>query len=295
MRSVHVLRLLVAAAGITGIASASSLFSETIVETENSSEVSTGTPCANSSSTSAASTPCSGTYMFAGSTDTYNATGSASYGVLKVSGSNSIATGTAGTGGPYYITSSGDASFEDTWTIGGATAGTTGTLELIFSIDGNSSSSGVNTGFTYGLSLTNDSVFQQVSANPPTCLVTTGCTTSYDSTLAINFTFGTPFEFTANLGAGSLLSDLTNGGYNGQASSLDLADTATLSSIVVQNQSGQTLSSWTLSTQSGAPLFNSLVPAVSGIPEPGTSALLCGGLSALALLLRVRRRKVVRP
>ena len=291
MRSAHVLHLLVAVTGISGIASASMLFSDTDVATLNSSEVTISTLCENFSSTTAASTPCSSTYAFAGSTDTYTATGAANYGVLKVSGSNSIShSGPAGSGGPNYIESGGDAEFEDTWTIGGAPSGTTGTLMLVFSIDASSSDSGIDTGFEYGLDLTNDTVFQQTSANPPPCLVTTGCVTSYTGTLSTTFTFGTPFEFSVNLGAGSLLPDVTDGGYNGQASSIDLADTATLTSIVVQNQSGTTLSTFTLQTQSGAALFNSLVPAVSGIPEPASLVLAGFGLLALSLSARFRAR-----
>lgn len=223
-------------------------------------------------------TACGGTYAFAGSTLTYSATSAADYGVLKASGSLSIAhPGGPGSGGPLEIDAGGFAAFEDIWTITGAPDGTTGHLTLNFAVSGTSGSSGVNTGYNFGLFLRTFTPFHDSvdSELPP-----------YTGVLTADFTFGTPLDFEVGLSAGSSLENLSTGGTDGQFSFLDESHTAILNAVVVTDQQGNVVP-FTLATSSNSPNFTPFQSSGPSTPEPGTFALLAG---AAGLFVAIRRR-----
>ena len=167
---------------------------------------------------------CSGTTTTptTGSTLNYLTTATAGYGVLKAAGQSSI-TGANGTANlTDYSTSYGQAYFEDSWLITGGTG--TGTLDLLFNLDGTYNFCGIHSGVTLGFGLANLDGGPGSSATPGL----TGCsgTISNVATLSTTFTFGTPLDFLVSLTAGSNLYDL---GHN-ISSNIDFSDTALMSS-----------------------------------------------------------------
>lgn len=84
-------------------------------------------------------------------------------------------------------------------------------------------------------------------------------------TLTTQFIFGTPFDFTVNLSAGSTLWNLSQGGYDGLTSFMDLSHTAMMNAIVVQDGEGGVIP-FTLATDSNAMLFSELAPPAGPVP-----------------------------
>lgn len=240
----------------------------------------TETLCFDFSATGAAK-DCTGSHDFAGSVLSYGATASADYGVLKVMGSSSIARETAAaepTGG--YFSTVATASFRDQWVIGGRPAGSTGTLTLVVDVTGSFGSSGVDTGYSYGLSLwnRNTNVFAIDNRTP-----------SYEGRLTTSFTFGETLDFQVFLIGGSQLYRVDAGGRDGQSSFMNMANTAVVTALVVQDSGGNAVS-FSLATASGAEHFAALAP----VPEPAAAALLLAGLAVTAAATRRRRREAAR-
>jgi hypothetical protein len=255
------IKLISIIAGFTAISQAGVLSTQTEVDSFNSNLTPGSTICFSTTSN------CAGDYSFAGSDLSYSATALADYGVLKASGSLSIARpdGAPGSGGPSEIDAQGFASFEDIWTIGGAPDGTTGHLTLQFAVSGTYGSSGVDTGYGYGLNLRTFTPFHDSTDSelPP-----------YTGTLTADFTFGSPLDFQVSLSAGSSLENLESGGTDGQFSFLDESHTAILSVVGVTDQNGDVVP-FTLQTASNSPNFAQF-GSVSAAPEPGTFRLLAG-------------------
>jgi hypothetical protein len=210
---------------------------------------------------------CSGAYSFAGSTANYSTFSSADYGILKSAGSVSISrpAGPAGSGGPYQISAFAVSRFEDQWTIGGATPGTTGHLTLQFSITGDYGNSGVGTGYSYGLYLRTFTPFHDSTDNQ---------LPSYTGSVSADFTFGTALDFEVGLIAGGNLYNLQNGGTNGQFAFLDMSHTAMISGATVTDANGNVIP-FTLQTASNSANFQGL-GAAAATPEPSTFVLLAG-------------------
>jgi len=238
------------------------------------------------SSTSGSPAQCLGTYNFSNSELNYHSTASADYGVIRFYGESSINKTAAGSSGPFAISTGAGAYFRDQWTITGGAAGTTGSLELSFDVTGTYDNSMPDTGLTTGLELWNynlSTLTDTAGQVPP--LGSSG-TWSYTGVLTTPFTFGEVLDFRVAMGGGSVLLNLSEGGYDGQAAFLDLSNTAVMNAIVVKDSSG-TVSPFSLSTVSGAVLFDELAPAV--VPVPPAVWLFGSGL--LGLVGMARRKK----
>jgi len=231
---------------------------------------------------------CSGGAAVAGTPATLNylTSAEADYGVLKVSGQSSIANpAPAGTAAAAYSSSVGSATFRDQWTITGLPNGTSGTLQLLFSLTGDFDFSQVGAGVTTGFSLFNFTNSSS-SSDPPTLVGNVG-TINDIGLLTTSFVFGNVFDFQVSLTGGSNIFNLVNGGANGLSSYMDLANTAVMNAIVVRNAQGSVVP-FNLATSSNANLFNDLAPGIppTGIPEPPLTALL---FAAFALAVTSRR------
>lgn len=256
--------------------------SEGVVAFDNAStNVQVSSPCFQYSSVGA-TVGCSGstTTPTTGSTLNYLTTATASYGVLKAAGQSSI-TGASGTANlTDYSTSYGQAYFEDSWLITGGSG--TGTLQLLFGLDGSYNFCGIHSGLVLGFSLANLDGGPSSSGTPSL----SGCSGSIATTkiLTTTFTFGSALDFLVSLTAGSNLYDLGNN----ISSNIDFSDTATMTAIVVKDAAGNVIP-FGLTTASGASLFSGLAPSPSptGVPEPMTLALFGAGLAGLTA---VRRR-----
>lgn len=232
---------------------------------------------------SGALTQCQGSYSYYGTNNpgsdlNYIATAAADYGVLSVYGASSTSKpGSAGSPEflePEYITTRGTASFRDQWTITGGTNGTTGTLQLSFDVTGSYFSGMVDTGLSFGLSLFNFTTGVYASHNQ---------LPNYTGVLTTQFTYGTPIDFIVSLLGGSTMWSLSEGGYDGQNSYIDMSHTALMNAIVVKDGNGNAVP-FNMSTSSGAALFDDLAPAA--VPLPAAFYLLVAGLMSLIGLAR---------
>jgi hypothetical protein len=277
------LTLLPTAAGATPVTP--TLFSQALTSfllTSNDSTVSTA--CFQFSSTNSAST-CNSTATTptTGATLHYNTTATADFGVLKAGGTSSI-TGASGVSNTTdYSSAAGSAYFEDSWLITGGSG--TGTLKLIFNVDGSYNFCTAGTGATIGFSLTNLDGGPS-SYNPPSL---TGCSGSFAGpvTLTTTFTYGTALDFLVSLTAGSTIRDL---GEN-ISSFMNFSNTAQMSAIIVTDAGGNA-QPFSLSTASGAGLFAQLAPPPApptGVPEPLTLSLFGAGLFGAVALRRKRK------
>jgi hypothetical protein len=250
-------------------------------------------PCFQSSAVSGTTVGCSSSAGTPTTSATLNYTTSATanYGVLKAGGQSSI-TGASGTSNKIdEASSTGTALFQDAWTITGGpgTAGTTGTLQLKFALDGsyNFCSGGVQVFF--GLNTLNGTGGANSSFNFTPLL--SGCSGAINTTavLTTTFTFGSPLDFQVALEGGSVLFDL---GVDG-SSFWNLEDTASMSAIIVDNSAGAPIP-FDLSTSSGAVLFSQLAPPgvpTTGVPEPISLTIFGAGLIGLGALRRRSRAK----
>lgn len=228
------------------------------------------------------SSSCVGSTNLAGSLLTYSGMSSADYGVLKASGSLSIdrAFDADDPGdGPNYVSQQSVASFQDQWTITGGTPGEIGHLILRFHITGNYDYP-IGTGVAYGLSLYNATSNTYSSDNqlPP-----------YTGELTTSFIFGTAFDFRVSLVAGAQLYNMENGGFDGQASFMNMANTATLETIIVIDQT-ETQVPFSLRTASESRLFDSL-STPGAVPEPGTLVLGFVGLLGVVAAKRASNER----
>jgi hypothetical protein len=220
--------------------------------------------------------PCNGTSTvlpasgaFGGTFLNYAASGIADYGVLKVG-----ASGTLSVPQPAAISSSINAvavnsiaSFRDQWTLSGpATTGTYG-LQLGFILDGSFAST--SSAFANASFRAQDFTLGLIAP-------TVGVTTPGVYYVTIPVPAGVLFDFEVDLQASAVLNQISSGGFNGESATVNLLNTARLSSITLLDHGGPPVP-FTFTTASGSPNFN-----VTATPEPGSLALLAAGLLGLA-------------
>lgn len=271
-------------AGLPGGAVAASLSAQTRVSAFDAGDNWLNDICFDYSG-SGSFTQCQGSYGYYGTNNpgadlNYNATATADYGVLSVYGGSS--TSNPGSAGApefleaEYISTQGTATFRDQWTITGGTAGSTGTLQLSFDVTGSYMSGMIDTGLSYGLSLYNFTTGVYASDNQ---------LPNYTGVLTTQFTFDETVDFMVSLLGGSTLWNLSEGGYDGQSSYLDMSHTALMDAIVVMDSNGDVVP-FNLVTSSNAALFTELAPAA--VPVPAALPLLVSGLLGLTVVSRRR-------
>lgn len=273
--------------GLSKAASAATLSSQTNVASFDQNDQQLHSICF-SFSASGAQTQCQNSYGLPGSNLSYQASAFADYGVLKVYGASSIARPDApsGTSGPSYTSATGSANFRDQWTITGKPDGTTGTLQLGFSITGSYDFHQIGAGVTTGFSLITFGASNHYYAPSPAFnLSGSAGNLAYSGVFSVPFTYGTPLDFMVNLTGGSNLHNLQGGGYNGQSSFMDLSHTARMNAIIAKDGNGNAVP-FSLSTASGGTLFNELAP----VPLPAGLPLLLAGVAGL---LSLGRRKQI--
>lgn len=254
---------------------------------------------------STANTPCSGsqaigTYQDSSgtfieptnpNTVNYSTNASASYGVLHASASSNLTGSGTASDLTYTAETQAWSQFTDVWTItgGAGTAGTTGTLNLTFAVDGTYNYCDAGTGVGNAINLNNLNTYANSYA---TITWPSGCSGNIAQNLTVStqFTFGQALPFDVSLTAESDLVDL---GIAGVSSNMDLFNTATMTSLIVTNSQGQAVP-FNLGTESGTSLFQTLAvnANTTPVPEPPTVALFGAGLCALGLI--VWRRKKAR-
>jgi len=242
------------------------------------------TPCSNSSGV------CSGTFQLLpaqmpatnGMTLIYGGNASSDYGVLRAAASGQTTTPMGSFPlppiPPYNVFGTLElqqtAGFRDTWNITGGTAGTAGTLELLFELTGV---------WTQGTGATADIRFASSDGATRSLFATTGGLASNQLALvSVPFLFGQDVDFRVEMQARVYMSATGPGMAfpSGAFASVNAMNTGTLTGAVVRNSSGDMLPTWYLATQSGSPNFLNI--GQSEVPEPGTLALAAGALLILA-------------
>ncbi len=237
---------------------------------------------------------CSGSFQLlpplgttsSGETLFYNTNAISDYGILRASAvaQTSPVTGTFPFPpiAPYNVFGSirvtGAATFRDQWTVTGGTAGTAGTMQLLFNM----------TGVFSSMAGSNAQVeFQSLDGPTNSLIVTTGGVGSSQLMgLTIPIVFGTPKDFAVQMQAWVNIMP-TGPGYafpGGVSGSANAMNTGVLTSVVVHDENGAVIP-WQLSTASGSANFANLGQS-SSTPEPATVGVVGLGLAGLVLLAR---------
>ncbi|MFI4965148.1 MAG: PEPxxWA-CTERM sorting domain-containing protein [Caulobacterales bacterium] len=209
-------------------------------------------------------------------------------------GASSTMTVTGTPGGALLATASSDAVFGDMLTITGGTAGTSGVLQLTYSLDGviSSSGTGLNSSSAF-LFLDAASSYQydnQGVSSGGFVEIDNNGTRNDTVTFYVPFTYATAISTDLNLDASSVFVAADSTPYT---ASVNYYNTAALTSALVFDTAGAQNTAAQIGSADGLSYGPNGIAAA--VPEPSSWALLIVGFGAAGAALRGRRRGSLTP